>query len=85
VDSLKANLPHMIVALGVIAAAVVLAIDHLVSGSAAAGMIMAAGGFSLATAGASTSFTAAATTVTGTSTSAPATQTPATPIQSVGH
>lgn len=59
-SQLQANLPHLLVALVVIAAAVVLSVTHQITGGEAVAMIGTAGGFSLGTAGASTSTTAAA-------------------------
>lgn len=58
-QSFQANLPHLLVALVVIIAAVVLAVTHEITGGEAVAMISTAGGFSLGTAGAQASFTAA--------------------------
>ena len=60
---------HVLIAIAIIAAAVVLAVTGHIAGSAAVGLIGTAGGFSLGTAGASSSIAAAAAAVTPTSTS----------------
>lgn len=52
--------PHLITALGAIAAFVGLALDNKISGGMAFGGVMAAGGFTLGTVGASASISTAA-------------------------
>lgn len=47
-DNVKSNLPHMIMATVAIAAVVVLALAHLISGGEALGVIGAASGFTMA-------------------------------------
>lgn len=78
-SQLQANLPHLLVALVVIAAAVVLSVTHQITGGEAVAMIGTAGGFSLGTAGASTSSTSAAGIVNAASTSGSEVATPTTP------
>jgi hypothetical protein len=67
---------HVLIAVAIIAAAVVLAVTGHIAGSAAVGLIGTAGGFSLGTAGASSSIAAAASAVGQPSSSSSTTATP---------
>lgn len=58
-SNLKANLPHLVMAVTVITAMTILAVAHIVSGPDATVVIVAAGGFSLGAGGASASISAA--------------------------
>ncbi|MGH3262024.1 MAG: hypothetical protein ACRDNS_08525 [Trebonia sp.] len=58
-SNLLSNLPHLVMAVVVIAAMVVLAALHLITGAEAVGVIGAAGGFSLGAGGASASISTA--------------------------
>lgn len=64
-----ANLPHLVMAVFVIAAGTILAALHVITGGEAIGLIAAAGGFSLGAGAGSASASVAATTASVTSNS----------------
>lgn len=85
--NLQNNAPHLIQSLIVIAALVILALDHLITGGEAFGGVLAAGGFTLGTVGASASISTAASAAVDVSHSAstptPKNETPSSNLQSI--